>query len=343
MKSIFSFLVYIFVLNNYLYGQNDSISDQLKNTQIEWEQVSVDENEYVIDYLFQDTSTIIILSKIKKDYFIKVNNSSTNKSETFPIDMTAKSLFKGTLGKIYVLTKNNAYQIEFLSGAVRIIDKYSIKEFQNTIANIVAQTLTYTIQSKINDANDTYNLTYLPENEKPYTYELYGISDEKVINILTYCDLSPAEKYRYNLPNTPQTNQRKAEREYYWSQPYSLDKIPKMKIITIVKDSLMYIFDLWNIELITYSLNTFSGSKIKLNLPENHMCELKYDEFTNRYYLLDKKSLHFYSINLDNGVLIKLFQNQITKVGGSVKISNGFIYSIKLTESGFHKLYRTKI
>jgi hypothetical protein len=331
--------------------------DSNENPQIT--KIAGEQNEDILDYIFLDHNRYIQLTKIKKTYFLKVPEDN-NVVKVYPLDIVPKSLYKDVAGKIYVLTKEKAFQIAIYP-TLEFKVFYTVAQFENNISKLIVSTNSYTISNYLDRKSNAYGLIQTNVSDgttKILTYQSPSASNQQIYNpekVGKRKDYNSVNRNRsYYEPNLTFIKTGKMTRQTrsgsYSTSTYNPPKAANIELynsknVYFSIDSLLYTFDLMNNKMNIY--NIFSSTLKVLDYKPQHgdQSEFIFDKTTNNVFqsVIVKGVLTIYKIDLKTGNSEQFAQMNIIGFEKNIKINNGEIYFTKTTESGFNKLYRVSL
>ena len=152
------------------YGADSSNIIQSSNDSLKIEKINTAENEMIIDYAFNREGKLLILCKIKRSYFIKVFKDE-NDSQIFALNIKANKIVTDFEGRIYVLTKSEAIEIDIMS-RIAVINNLPLSDFYGYIANIVTENPKFTLKSEVLNSNTKYSLKHNEQDSQLFIFEI---------------------------------------------------------------------------------------------------------------------------------------------------------------------------
>jgi hypothetical protein len=122
------------------------------------------DNLLILDFDFYGDALILLQKNPEKGYFIEIKKEEEKSGVRFQLDFKPKSFEYDCFGNIQVISKDSTYQLVFQDEEFRIVDRYSLLEYQELIKPCKVSNDSFFVFKSEGEHGQSINYTLFPKD-----------------------------------------------------------------------------------------------------------------------------------------------------------------------------------
>lgn len=321
------------------------------------QKVISNKNESIIDYIPLLDGKIILLKKIKKTYFLSLEEIDTVYYKV-QVDYIKPTKFtQDCYGNIHLFCQKKVRQL-WISDTILSLYEYSYENYNQFLKPLLYCNETSIITENFSNHNKKYQIhhTTVSSKERQKLYETWDKEAEKVAASWYYQIIG-----NYYAKTSPEANL--IENGVWDGNVISLQisgdiestvmvswylkvRAREMNIQSFASHDQLFLFDLQTdtVTIMNQEGQITSTNHIKIGKTKASTT-LIFDKIYTKFYYYDanKSFVSVYELNPQTGSSKKVISLTEVKYIKNLKINNGWLYFVKKDKFGHQKLYRVNI
>ncbi|RFC54703.1 hypothetical protein [Brumimicrobium aurantiacum] len=309
------------------------------------------EDEFIIDYYPFPLNRFFVVSRIGRNHFIKIIDTSGDEILMKELVIKPKEIFLDAIGNFHLITKDSAYQIYIEQHEIKLMHPITKKDFDIDLKNLVTLGTEGAFHQSISKHNQMYSLTRIINKEISNIYESFDkegyenadyhyqrvidyymlftpLKDNVIVMGIWDGDLMTLNNYAAKMLEMTSWSDKIASKPLDVSAHGLQDKII---ILDAVRDS---IFQIDNHDFTTKEVEAkfeFTGTYFK-------------DYFYDNIYMYTnvKGEILISKINVEDGTSSKIAKLPNMRQPRNIKVINDKVYFTKLEESRYNRIVTVK-
>jgi hypothetical protein len=150
------------------------ILEEVKITYQKYENVSTNKNENIIDYFLYPDDLLILLTKTKNNYYLKLKKvNSSDCYDSLIIEFSFSEIYRDPLGNFFLLGKKNAQQFNIIDEKFYLFEAVLKSEFDNFILPLISRIDDLAVFETWSDHNQRYSLIVQNQKSKLFLFDYF--------------------------------------------------------------------------------------------------------------------------------------------------------------------------
>jgi hypothetical protein len=328
---------------------NFQVFDEFVVSSSKYQNVFKNENEFIIDYFPIPYDKFLVITHVKRSYYIKIIDESGNEKIKKKLAFKPKEIFLDAMGNFHLIEKDSVFQLYAEIDSIHIMPPISKYHFKSTLEELVLLSNDKAFYQKYTRHNQSFSVAEMNDKEVNNLYQCFDLEQyktavyhyNKVVNY--YMRNTPEEDniilmgiWDGNLMTLNNYDVEIVEMTT-WSDKIASSPLnvkafglnDEIIILNGVRDSI--------VKIDNETLN-LQKVKTKFSLTGEYYHDYFYDDLYMFYD--DKKGTIVSKIDTDNGTLNKIIQITDIRQPRNVKVINNKVFFTVLDENGFNRIIK---
>ncbi|WP_107039196.1 hypothetical protein [Brumimicrobium mesophilum] len=325
--------------------------DEFTITDSKYRNVFDNQDEFIIDYYPFPLNHFFIITKFKKEHFIKVINRAGDEIYTKILKIKPEEIFLDAIGNFHLIEKDSVYQFYTQNKNIQLMKGISKEDFEINIKNLVTLGNNGAFHQKISMHNQMYSLIRIIDKE---VTDIYQSLDHEGYENAAYHYNSAVAYYMRHQP----VHQNIITMGLWDGKLMSLNNYSfELFVMTSWSDNIAS----QPLDVLSFGLNdnivVLDGVRDSIFQIDNETFSLKKNSakfsFSGEYfkdyfydniymYTKDKQGVIVSKINLEDGTITNIAQLSDMRQPRNIKVINDKVYFTKLDESQYNRIVEVK-